>query len=306
MNGAFRSIALIGKYRSPEIAESLLTLAGLLRSQGREVLLEEATAAAIGSNGYAVADYAAIGANAELAIVLGGDGTMLNAARQLACFDVPLVGINQGRLGFMTDIALDAMEGSIEALLAGKFVREQRFLLDAEVLRDGHCEFATLALNDVVVNKGETGRMIELDVKVDGELIHVLRADGLILSTPTGSTAYALSANGPILHPSVAGIAIVPLCPHALSNRPITVSDSSCIEIALLAQHDARVHFDGQGRFDARAGDVLRVARSRHSITLLHPPGYSYFAMLREKLHWSSTPRHLPLSSNHAATPPDT
>ncbi len=292
MNGAFRSIALIGKYRSPEIAESLLTLAGLLRSQGREVLLEEATAAAIGSNGYVVADYEAIGATAELAIVLGGDGTMLNAARQLACFNVPLVGINQGRLGFMTDIALDAMEGSIEALLAGKFVREQRFLLDAEVRRDGNCEFATLALNDVVVNKGETGRMIELDVKVDGELIHVLRADGLILSTPTGSTAYALSANGPILHPSVAGIAIVPLCPHALSNRPITVSDSSCIDIGLLPPHDARLHFDGQGRFDARAGDILRVARSRHSITLLHPPGYSYFAMLREKLHWSSTPRH--------------
>ncbi len=292
MNGAFRSIALIGKYRSPEIAESLLTLAGFLSARGREVVLEEATAAAVGCNGYAVADYDAIGARADLAIVLGGDGTMLNTARQLACFDVPLVGVNQGRLGFMTDIALDAMTGSIEALLDGKFVRERRFLLDAEVLRDGNREFATLALNDVVVNKGDTGRMIELDVRVDGELIHVLRADGLIISTPTGSTAYALSANGPILHPSVAGIAIVPLCPHALSNRPITVSDASRIDVGLLAPHDGRVHFDGQGRFDARAGDILRVARSRHSITLLHPPGYSYFAMLREKLHWSSTPRH--------------
>ncbi len=292
MNDAFRHIALIGKYRSPEIAESLLALAAQLSALGREVMIEEATAAAVGRNGYAVADYDAIGVRADLAIVLGGDGTMLNAARQLARFDVPLVGINQGRLGFMTDIALDAMEGSIAALLAGKFVPERRVLLDAEVLRDGHREFATLALNDVVVNKGDTGRMIELDVKVDGELIHVLRADGLIVSTPTGSTAYALSANGPILHPSVAGIAIVPLCPHALSNRPITVSNDSRIDIGLLPTHDARVHFDGQGRFDARAGDVLRVARSRHSITLLHPPGYSYFAMLREKLHWSSTPRH--------------
>ena len=292
MNGAFRSIALIGKYRSPEIAESLLSLASHLRGLGCAVMLEEATAAAVGSNGYAVAGYEAIGASADLAIILGGDGTMLNAARQLARFDVPLVGINQGRLGFMTDIALDAMNGSIAALLDGRFSRERRFLLDAEMLREGKAEFATLALNDVVVNKGETGRMIELEVKVDGELIHVLRADGLIISTPTGSTAYALSANGPILHPSVAGIAIVPLCPHALSNRPITVSDSSCIEIGLPAPHDARVHFDGQGRFDARAGDVLRVTRSRHHITLLHPPGYSYFAMLREKLHWSSTPRH--------------
>ena len=292
MNDAFRSIALIGKYRSPEIAESLLALAGLLQSQGRAVLIEEATAAAVGSNGYAVANYETLGDRADLAIVLGGDGTMLNAARQLASFDVPLVGINQGRLGFMTDIALEAMKGSIAALLDGKFSREQRILLDAEVMREGRAEFNTLALNDVVVNKGEMGRMIELEVKVDGELIHVLRADGLIISTPTGSTAYALSANGPILHPSVAGIAIVPLCPHALSNRPITVSDGSLIEIGLLAPHDARLHFDGQGRFDARAGDVLRVTRSRHSITLLHPPGYSYFAMLREKLHWSSTPRH--------------
>jgi len=292
MNGAFRSIALIGKYRSPEIAESLLALAALLREQGREVLLEEATAAAVGSNGYAVASYEVIGTTADLAIVLGGDGTMLNAARQLARSEVPLVGINQGRLGFMTDIALDAMRDSIADLLEGRFSRERRFLLDAEIWRGGRQAYATLALNDVVVNKGELGRMIELEIKVDSELIHVLRADGLIVSTPTGSTAYALSANGPILHPSVAGIAIVPLCPHALSNRPITVSDGSVIEVILPAPHDGRVHFDGQGRFDVRSGDILRVARSRHGITLLHPPGYSYFAMLREKLHWSSTPRH--------------
>jgi NAD+ kinase len=292
MNSAFRTIALIGKYQSREIAESLRALAGFLTDRGVEVLLEEATAAAVGANGYAVAAYETIGARAELAVIIGGDGTMLNAARSLARFQVPLVGINQGRLGFMTDIALGAMKDSIADLLEGKFSREQRFLLNAEVLRDGESAFQTLALNDVVVNKGEIGRMIELDVKVDGELIHVLRADGLIVSTPTGSTAYALSANGPILHPSVPGIAIVPLCPHALSNRPITVSDSCTIDIALLPPHDARVHFDGQTRFDARAGDVVRLARSSHNLTLLHPPGYSYFAMLREKLHWSSTPRH--------------
>ncbi len=292
MNSAFRTIALIGKYQSREIAESLLSLAAFLKGRGIAVLLEDATAAAVGSNGYEVAGYETIGDRADLAIVLGGDGTMLNTARHLARFAVPLVGINQGRLGFMTDIALGAMIESITALLDGKFSREQRFLLEAEILRDGECAYQTLALNDVVVNKGDIGRMIELDVKVDGELIHVLRADGLIVCTPTGSTAYALSANGPILHPSIAGIAIVPLCPHALSNRPITVSDSCTIDIALLPPHDARVHFDGQTRFDARAGDVVRIVRSRHHIILLHPPGYSYFAMLREKLHWSSTPRH--------------
>ena len=291
-SNAFHTVALIGKYQSREIAESLLSLATFLSGRGVEVLLEEETAAAVGANGYALAGYEAIGTRADLAVILGGDGTMLNAARHLAEFEVPLVGINQGRLGFMTDIALGTMIESVTALLAGKFSREQRFLLNAEVLRGGVPAFQTLALNDVVVNKGDIGRMIELEVKVDGELIHILRADGLIVSTPTGSTAYALSANGPILHPSVPGIAIVPLCPHALSNRPITVSDSCTIDIALLPPHDARLHFDGQTRFDARAGDVVRMVRSRHNITLLHPPGYSYFAMLREKLHWSSTPRH--------------
>jgi NAD+ kinase len=290
MNLAFHKIALIGKYQSREIAESLRRLAAFLSARGVSVLLEEGTAEAVGANGYAVASYAEIGARAELAVILGGDGTMLNAARHLAEYEVPLVGINQGRLGFMTDIAFCSLIESITDLLDGKFSREQRVLLNAEVLRAGAPAFQALALNDVVVNKGENGRMIELEVRVDGELLHVLRADGLILSTPTGSTAYALSANGPILQPSVAGIAIVPLCPHALSNRPITVSDKSRIEIALLPSHNAWVHFDGQTRFDARAGDVVRVVRSRHKITLLHPPGYSYFAMLREKLHWSSTP----------------
>ena len=287
----FHTIALIGKYQSREIAESLRALAAFVGGRGVEVLLEEDTAAAVGASGYAVASYEVIGARADLAVVLGGDGTMLNSARRLAEFDVPLVGVNQGRLGFMTDIALDSMIDSITALLEGKFAREQRFLLNAEVLRDGEPVFQTLALNDVVVNKGDIGRMIELEVKVDGELIHILRADGLIVSTPTGSTAYALSANGPILHPSVPGIAIVPLCPPALTNRPITISDGSMIDIALLSPHDARIHFDGQTRFDARAGDVVRMMRSRHNITFLHPPGYSYFAMLREKLQWSSTPR---------------
>ncbi|MCE9571120.1 MAG: NAD(+)/NADH kinase, partial [Rhodocyclales bacterium] len=180
---AFHTIALIGKYQSREIAESLRELATFLSKRGVEVLLEKETAEAVGANGYFVASYEEIGARAELAVILGGDGTMLNAARRLAEFEVPLVGINQGRLGFMTDIALGAMIESVTGLLEGKFTREQRFLLNAEVLRDGAQAFQTLALNDVVVNKGEIGRMIELEVKVDGELIHVLRADGLIVST---------------------------------------------------------------------------------------------------------------------------
>lgn len=292
MSPAFKTIALIGKYQSPEIAESLLQLAAFLRSRGIEVLLEEGTATAVGSEGFPVASYETIGTRADLAIILGGDGTMLAAARRLAEFNVPLVGVNQGRLGFMTDIARDDMISGVTSLLDGKSSREQRFLLSAEILRGGERVLQTLALNDVVVNKGEAGRMIELEVKLDGELLHVLRADGMVVSTPTGSTAYSLSANGPILHPAVAGIAIVPLSPHALSNRPITVSDASTIDITLLPPHDGRVHFDGQTRFDVRASDIVRVVRSRYCITLLHPIGYSYFAMLREKLQWSATPRH--------------
>ena len=287
----FKNIALIGKYQSPEMAESLSGLAAFLRSRDIGVMLEESTAAAVGDAGLPIATYDAIGSQADLAVVIGGDGTMLYTARRMAEYGVPLVGVNQGRLGFMTDIARESMVDGMGAILEGRYTREQRILLDAEVIRNGERVFHTLALNDVVANKGDIGRMIELELKVDGELIHVLRADGLIISTPTGSTAYAMAANGPILHPSVAGIAIVPLCPHALSNRPITISDSSSIEIGLMPPHDARIHFDGQARFDARAGDVVRVIRSRHSVTLLHPPGYSYFAMLREKLHWSATAR---------------
>jgi NAD+ kinase len=291
----FNTIALIGKYQSQEIADALSELANFLRDQGCRVVVEESTAAAIGAtrrDGLAIMNYESIGAEADLAVVLGGDGTMLNTARHLAASGVPLVGVNQGRLGFMTDIARETMREGMTAILRGEYSRERRMLLEATVERSGEIIFKTEALNDVVVNKGDLGRMIELEVKVDGELIHVLRADGLIVSTPTGSTAYALSANGPILHPAVAGIAIVPLCPHALSNRPITVSDCSQIEIGLLPPHDARIHFDGQTRFDARAGDVVSVARSAQGVTLLHPPGYSYFAMLREKLQWSSTPRY--------------
>lgn len=292
MSTEFRTVALIGKYHSQEIAESLQTLVEFLRNRGIEVLIEEGTARSVGAKTSFAASYAVIGERADLAVVVGGDGSILGAARLLANYSVPLVGVNQGRLGFMTDISGGAMIEEMTEILQGRYSREERILLDAEVLRGGESVFRTLAFNDVVANKGELGRMIELEVKVDGELIHVLRADGLIISTPTGSTAYALSANGPILHPSVAGIAIVPLCPHALSNRPITISDSCMVEVRLLPPHDARIHFDGQQSFDARAGDIVRVKRSPLRITLLHPPGYSYFAMLREKLHWSSTPRH--------------
>jgi NAD+ kinase len=163
--------------------------------------------------------------------------------------------------------------------------------LEADLIRAGEHIWRSLALNDVVVNKGAVGRMIEFQVHIDGEFVYDQSSDGLIVATPTGSTAYSLSANGPILHPKMPGFTLVPLCPHALSNRPIAVSDEAVIQIVLLSGVDARVHCDGQNRFDLQPGDRVTICRSPHSIRFLHPPGYSYYAMLREKLHWSEAPR---------------
>jgi len=224
-------------------------------------------------------------------VVIGGDGSLISAARKLASHDVPLVGVNQGRLGFLTDVARSNMLSAMEALMAGQFTRERRALLQAGVLRDGESVFSALALNDVVLSKGDLGRMIEFEVRVDDEFVYSQRSDGLIISTPTGSTAYSLSANGPIVHPSLGSMLIVPLCPHALSSRPIALSDSSVLDVRLFLRHDARAHFDGQEHFNLQGGDCLRIERSPHCVTLMHPPGYSYFAMLREKLRWSEAPK---------------
>ena len=289
-----KTIALIGKYQSREIAESLSLLARSLQERGISVLVEEATANVSDVNvdlcRWTRCDYAAIGKHADLAIVLGGDGTLLNAARNLAGFRVPLVGVNQGRLGFLTDIARADMLTCIDDLLAGKFTPETRFLLAGDIVRENQVIASNLAFNEIVVDKGAIGRLIDFDLYVDGEFLYNLRSDGLIVSTPTGSTAYSLSANGPILHPQVTGILLVPLCPHSLTNRPVLVGDRNAIEIRIVRADDSRVHFDGQVTFDMKPGDAMRIRRSEDSVCLLHPPGYSYFAMLREKLHWNRQP----------------
>ncbi len=301
MNFAFgsarspRTIALVGKYHSLEIAESLRRLAEYLHERGVSVFIERETVEQIGKqvdlSRWVTCGFNDIGAHADLAIVLGGDGTMLNAARRLARYRVPLVGVNQGRLGFMTDIARSDMLTCMDDLLDGRFTAENRMLLDAEVIRDGRDVASNLALNDVVVDKGAIGRMIEFELFINGEFIFNLRSDGLIVSTPTGSTAYSLSSGGPILHPTLTGIALVPLCPHALTNRPIIVDDKADIELRIITADDPRVHFDGQVTLDLQRDDCVRLRRSEYTICFLHPPGYSYFAMLRQKLHWSARPR---------------
>ena len=296
--GSYRSpktIALVGKYHSPEIAESLRRLAEYLHERGISVFIERETAEHIGRQvdlaRWVTCGFNDIGAHADLAIVLGGDGTMLNAARRLARYRVPLVGVNQGRLGFMTDIARDDMLTCMDDLLDGRFTAENRMLLDAEVIRNGKEIASNLALNDVVLDKGAIGRMIEFELFIDGEFIYNQRSDGLIVSTPTGSTAYSLSAGGPILHPTLTGIALVPLCPHALTNRPVIVNNTATIELRVAQAQDPRVHFDGQVTLDLEKDDCVRLRRSDYTICFLHPPGYSYFSMLRQKLHWSERPK---------------
>jgi NAD+ kinase len=289
MQPAFKRVALVGK-QTPEIAQSLRTLRELLRQRGCEVMIEKETAASVGDNGAAgdnAASFEEIGRGADLAIVIGGDGTMLSAARNLAHHKVALAGINQGRLGFMTDIALSDMSASVGAILEGRHTIEERALIEAEILRGGKSLLRTVALNEAVVTKGSQARLIEFKLSIDGEYVYRLRADGVIVATPTGSTAYALSAQGPILQPTVPAFALVPLNPHVLSARPVSVSDSSIIEIELLRALDARAHFDGFALTDLQEGDRLVLKRSADAIHFVHPPGYSYFTMLREKLRWS-------------------
>ena len=289
MSAAFKTIALIGRYKSRDVAEPIRVLGRFLLDRGCAVLIERDTATESGATGFPVADFAAIGAQADLAVILGGDGSMLSAARVLAATGVPLVGVNQGRLGFMTDIALGAMTDAMAKIIAGEYATELRTMLTTTVSRAGKPVLQMGALNDVVASKGSTGRLIELMVRIDGLFLYDLSADGLIVATPTGSTAYALSAGGPIIQPGVPALALVPICPHTLSNRPIAVAESATLEITVKRGADARLHFDGQPQFDLQAGDRVEVRRAEHAATLIHPPGYSYYAMLREKLRWSES-----------------
>ena len=289
----FPRIALIGRYASPNIAAPLATLVDFLRARGHAIVLETETARYTPLPDHPSADADAIGAEVDLAIVLGGDGTMLTIARKLAPHGVPLIGINQGRLGFLTDIPLARMQATLAAMLDGGYVEERRTLLDATIERAGAPRETSLALNDVVVNRGSRGSVIEIAVDIDARQIFGMRADGIIVATPTGSTAYALSAGGPIIDPAVPAFALVPVAPHALTYRPIAIAESSVITITLQRGVDAAVNCDGQAYFALDEGDKVTVRRAAHSARFLHPQDHDYFAMLREKLHWSETPERL-------------
>ena len=287
MKSQFRHVALIGKYHAQGSRSALESIAQFLSAQGCDVAIEQDTASNTGLAQYPILDVAGIGAHCDLGLVVGGDGTMLGIGRQLAQFGVPLIGINQGRLGFITDIAFEAFQTVLEPMLRGEFEEDRRWMMQAKVVRDGRCVFNATAMNDVVVHRGATAGMVELRVEVDGRFLSNQRADGLIIASPTGSTAYALSAGGPLLHPSIPGWVLVPIAPHTLSNRSIVLSDSGEITVELVAGRDASANFDMQSLATLMHGDRITVRRSEHQMRFLHPKGWSYFDTLRKKLHWN-------------------
>jgi len=294
MSSRFRHVALIGKYQAsggraqrgaPDVV--MEGIAAFLEAQGCTVFVEESEADGVPVGRYKALTVEEIGEECDLGLVVGGDGTMLGIGRQLAPYGVPLIGINRGRLGFITDIALDDYEATLVPMLAGEYEEDHRHLMHAQVMRNEVSVFDALAMNDVVVNRGGTSGMVELRVTVGRHFVANQRADGMIIASSTGSTAYALSASGPLLHPAVPGWVLVPIAPHTLSNRPLVLPDAEEVSIELVGGRDASANFDMQSLASLAIGDRVVVRRSDYRVRFLHPRGWSYFDTLRKKLHWN-------------------
>ncbi|HEY7776156.1 MAG TPA: NAD(+) kinase [Kineobactrum sp.] len=290
MQTSFHKIGLVGRSQQEGLAEVLLELVALLEPQGRELVLEHRLGELIPDAPYPRATLDEIGEDSDLVIVVGGDGSLLGAARTLARYQTPVLGVNRGRLGFLTDISPDDIATRIPAVLAGEYTRESRFLLDARVVREGVTVGRADALNDVVVNSGTSAQMIEFELYINEVFVYRQRADGLIISTPTGSTAYSLSGGGPIMHPTLDAVVLVPMFPHTLSSRPIVVDGNSEIRLDILQRN--RIHppvtCDGQVNMTARPGDSVVITKKPDRLTLLHPTGHSFYASCRDKLRWNS------------------
>lgn len=290
MHNSFKTIGLVGRSQQEGLSEVLRILLELLSTRDLEVLLESSLSELVPDLSPRLATRDEIGEEANLVIVVGGDGSLLSAARTLARYDVPVLGVNRGRLGFLTDITPDQIATAVPAVLDGHYERESRFLLEAQVQRDGKVVGRSDALNDVVVNSGTSAQMIELELSINDTFVYRQRADGLIVSTPTGSTAYSLSGGGPIMHPTLDAVVLVPMYPHALSSRPIVVDGNSEIRIDVLERN--RIHppvtCDGQVNMTARPGDSVHITKNPHRLTLLHPVGHSFYASCRDKLRWSN------------------
>ncbi len=286
MPSGFRHAAIVGKFQARGIRPVLEEVAHFLMSRGLEVSFERDTAAATGVTDFEALSPEQMGQRCDIAVVVGGDGTMLGIARELARWNMPLVGINQGRLGFITDIPLGQFQEALAPIVAGDYEEEQRSMLEGDVWRDGQRIYEGLSMNDVVVSRGATASMVELRVDVDDEFVANIRADGLIVASPTGSTAYALSAGGPILHPGIGGWIVVPIASHTLSNRPIVLPDRGEVRIGIVSGKDVSANFDMHNLASLLHGDEVRVRRSAFKVRFLHPRGWSYYATLRRKLRW--------------------
>ncbi len=292
MNGLFSKIGIIGKPGDPKVAPTLRTLADHLSGHGLEVVAEARTNELLGTGAATACPLATLGEKCDLVILVGGDGSYLGAARALAASGVPLLGVNVGRLGFLVDISPDALLDAVDRIFTGDFDEEYRFLLSARVGPSPQQGPQSLALNDVVLHKWNTPRMVEFETYIDGRFVNAQRSDGLIVATPTGSTAYALSGGGPLLHPSLDALLIVPICPHTLSNRPIVVSGDSRIEIRICGGDHTRVRISCDGQSDRKIsdGEHLYIRKSPHPVRLLHPKGHDHYKILRAKLGWGGHP----------------
>jgi NAD+ kinase len=285
----FETVGIVAKQNDPRVIETCQSLVAYLRARDIPHLLDPVCAAAVPGSPEAGAQCADLGRACDLVLVVGGDGTLLKTARLLVDHDVRLLGINLGRVGFLTDVSRHEMAARLDEIFSGRFQEEIRFLLEAQVARGGATPVRQDALNDVVVQKGNVARLVRLDTFIDGRFVSSQRSDGLIVATPTGSTAYALSGGGPLLHPSLNAIVLVPICPHTLSNRPIVVDADSLVEVVVGSGQatTALLTCDGDTVADLVVGDRVLVRKRDRAVRLIHPPGHDYFGTLRTKLHWA-------------------
>ena len=291
MISQFKNIGIVTRPNTPHVENCLHVLVSFLLEQGLTVYLDEDSI----NDGVVLSDDQVrcsvinkdmLGKRCDLVIVLGGDGTFLSVARKVAPYRVPLIGVNQGHLGFLTQVSNENMIREIRGMLTGKYHAEERILLETDLIRDGAIISRSLALNDVVISRGGAGQMIEFEVFINREFVYTQRSDGLIVATPTGSTAYSLAAGGPILQASLRALTLVPICPQSMTNRPIAVADTCEIHILITKAGDARAHFDGQSYIDIKSMDKIHIRRYQYSLRVLHPSDYEYYKTLRQKLHW--------------------
>ncbi|MGD9660973.1 MAG: NAD(+) kinase [Porticoccaceae bacterium] len=286
----FNRIGVLTKLHHPEVLDTINLLIRFLVRENLEVVVESGLAGYLHGNSFKVADGNAMASAVDLVIVVGGDGSMLSAARDMVHHQVPLLGVNRGRLGFLTDILPEEVEARVRRVLQGEYVVSDRFLLDVSITRNGQVISNGLALNDVVLHPGKSVRMLEFELYIDRQFVYSQRSDGLIVSTPTGSTAYALSAGGPILHPKLDAMVLVPMNPHTLTSRPIAIAGDSEVEIRVGERRDIepQVTCDGQEDFITEPGDIIRIWRESKTLRLIHPVDHNFYSICRSKLGWGS------------------